>query len=301
MAVELQFDSAPTPWRAYSRILTGGRRGLKSSSEIPQLRARWSGLRLDRAQLARYRENTLVVNEPDLPIHFPHVLASPLHLTMLSEPEFPLKLLGAVHLRNHSIRYRPVRLEERLDMEACLVGGRCRPQGVELDLDTWLESAGELVWSERTTFLIRSRTSEHDEPSPLADIFPWSEGAEPVVSFRVPPRAGKRFAALTGDYNPIHVSWPLARAFGFKRDLVHGMWGVARAGQGLPELNTDQPVRIDLSFKGPLYMLHQVEGFAVPCEGGRSVRLFCEGESRPAVEMAIRKVPLEQRPEDIPN
>jgi acyl dehydratase len=95
---------------------------------------------------------------------------------------------------------------------------------------------------------------------------------------------------VTGDYNPIHVSRLLARLFGFRRDLVHGMWGLARATAGLEELADDGPVRVDVAFKGPLYMEHEVTVRASPCAGGRSLRLFCEGDERPAMQVAVRRV-----------
>lgn len=270
---------------------------------MPKLGAEWNGVKVDTAALTRYREACEIVNEPGLPVHYPHVLVSAMHLNLLTEREFPLKLMGAVHLRNHAIRYRPIEASETLDLSAQLAECRFRPQGIEFDLDTELSSSGELVWAERTTFLVRKKLKTEDPQSPLAEVYPWpgeDAAGEEYCRFKVPVKAGKQYASITGDYNPIHVSKVLAKAFGFKRDLVHGLWGVARATAGMEELNSDQPVRVDIAFKGPLFMEHEVVARALDCENGRTLRLFCGKEERPAVQVVVRAASKEEKPEQAP-
>ena len=45
---------------------------------------------------------------------------------------------------------------------------------------------------------------------------------------RVPGDIGRRYAAVSGDRNPIHLYPLTARAFGFPRAIAHGMWLKAR-------------------------------------------------------------------------
>ena len=40
---------------------------------------------------------------------------------------------------------------------------------------------------------------------------------------------GRRFAALNGDVNPIHMSSTLAQLFGFRSSVAHGMFVLARS------------------------------------------------------------------------
>lgn len=299
MSLSLEFTSPPSAWTAYRRFLMGRRQGLKNSADMPKIAASWKGVEVSEKALNDYREACLITGEPGLPVHYPHVLVSPMHLNMLTEPEFPLGLLGAVHLRNHAIRYRPIEPDEPLDFGARIAECRFRPQGIEFDMDTEVTVAQEKVWAERTTFLVRKKLKTEDPASPLAEVFPWPEededAGEEIGCFPVPAKAGKRYAAITGDYNPIHVSRMMAKLFGFRRDLVHGLWGVARATQGMPELNTQEPVRVDIAFKGPLFMEHQVSVKAVDCPGGRSLRLFCGKEPRPAVQVVVRSATLDSR------
>lgn len=292
-ATPLAFAARPSLGPAYLRVLFGRRAGLRRPTDLPSLEATWSGAQIAPPALRGYRELCAIRDEPGLPVHFPHVLASPLHLRLLTQPEFPLGLLGAVHARNHVIRYRVIDPSETLDLHVGGLRARFRPQGVEIDFDTVVESSGQRVWAERTTFLCRKKGLEEDPASPLAAVFPWEgpdEDGEQLHRFRVPRRAGWSYAGITGDYNPIHISRLLAKLLGFRRDLVHGMWGLARATAPLEELQTEGPVRIDAAFKGPLYMEHEVTVSAKSCPGGRSLRLRCEGDERPAIQVAVRRV-----------
>jgi acyl dehydratase len=56
----------------------------------------------------------------------------------------------------------------------------------------------------------------------------------PVVStqttvLELPENLGRRYSAIAGDRNPIHQHALLARVFGFKQAIMHGMWTLARS------------------------------------------------------------------------
>ena len=46
--------------------------------------------------------------------------------------------------------------------------------------------------------------------------------------WRLPADLGRRYAAVSGDHNPIHLYPLTAKAFGFPRQIAHGMWTKAR-------------------------------------------------------------------------
>ena len=55
----------------------------------------------------------------------------------------------------------------------------------------------------------------------------------PGQRWRLAPDLGRRYAAVSGDFNPIHLSPATSRLFGFRRPIIHGMWTHARALAGL--------------------------------------------------------------------
>ncbi|MFC7574387.1 MaoC family dehydratase [Klenkia terrae] len=71
--------------------------------------------------------------------------------------------------------------------------------------------------------------------------------------WRVPDDAGRRYAKVSGDVNPIHLSGLTAKAFGFERAIAHGMWVKARA---LAALSGRLPssFSVDVAFKKPLFL-----------------------------------------------
>ena len=80
--------------------------------------------------------------------------------------------------------------------------------------------------------------------------------AREIARIRADAQAGLSFAALTGDVNPIHWLGPYARAFGFRRPILHGFATMARAWEGLVRtLAKGDPTRlafVDARFVQPL-------------------------------------------------
>ncbi len=302
MSLQLDFSEAPSFSKAYRRVLFGARRGMKAGDELPAITATWKGATLDENNLQAYRDVCQITAEPGLPIHYPHVLISPLHITMLTEPEYPLPLLGAVHLRNHAIRYRAIEERESLDLTATIAGHRFCKQGIETDVDSCAMVGDEVVWRERTTFLTRKKGLPEAPSSALADVFPWPEDmeGEEHLAFTIGAKTGKRYAKISGDYNPIHISKWMAKMFGFKRDIAHGMWGVTRATADLPELTSDGPVRLDVMFKGPLFMTKEVVVRRQSLDNGTSLRLFVDSDPRPAMLVSVRETTPNALPEAAP-
>jgi acyl dehydratase len=87
------------------------------------------------------------------------------------------------------------------------------------------------------------------------------------VQWRLPADLGRRYAAVSGDYNPIHLYRITARAFGFPRPIAHGMWSLARC---LAELEGRLPARctVTASFGKPILLPAKV-AFAIASEGSR--------------------------------
>jgi acyl dehydratase len=89
---------------------------------------------------------------------------------------------------------------------------------------------------------------------------------------------GRRYAKVSGDFNPIHWHALTARPFGFKRAIVHGMWTLAaclaRLGEALPTAG----VTVRCDFLKPVVLPSEVHFRAGPLlegpdEGGLQMRL----------------------------
>lgn len=64
-------------------------------TKVEPLEAEVSFSKFDAERLAKYRE-VCGWKRDDVPLTWPHVMASQLHLGLLSSPRFPVRLLGLV-------------------------------------------------------------------------------------------------------------------------------------------------------------------------------------------------------------
>jgi acyl dehydratase len=88
-----------------------------------------------------------------------------------------------------------------------------------------------------------------------------------AATWRVPDDAGRRYAKVSGDVNPIHLSGLTAKAFGFKRAIAHGMWVKARALAALSG-RLPEAMAVDVVFRKPLLLPSTVTLSTAPVDGG---------------------------------
>src|SRR5699024_9108583 len=90
---------------------------------------------------------------------------------------------------------------------------------------------------------------------------------------------GRRYAAVAGDYNPIHLSTPSARLFGFASAIATGMWLQARiAAQLAPKLE-QSAYQLSVAFKKPVFLPSPVTfSYALSKTGGQFVLTDAERE-----------------------
>ena len=221
----------------------------KSGSTLPQLTLTRHDVPIDRDHVAAYSEVCGFGLKETVPLTYPHMLAFPLHMAIMTDAEFPFPAIGTVHLENSISQHRPIAASESLQVTARPQSLRSHPKGQVFDIVTEIHSAGELVWEEVSTFLRRGRseagaadTGMHLEDVPASGI-EWRLGAD----------LGRRYAAVSGDHNPIHLYALTAKAFGFPRQIAHGMWSKARCIAMLDPRLPDA-VSVEVAFKKPILL-----------------------------------------------
>ena len=228
------------------------RRRPSGKIELPALQAHVAGLKVDAARLRAYNLLLGFEDRASLPLTYPHVLGSSLHMYLMGQPQFPLPMLGLVHLRNEIEQQRALAVDEALDLQVALTDSREVPQGLEFDFTTeFAAGEGPTLWRGISTYLYRipgkkppRRPSSAPEPIPLSRY----------LAFNAPADIGRRYAKVSRDYNPIHLYAVSAKLFGFKRAIATGMWTAARALALLQrELGVD-PNHYAFQFKQPLLL-----------------------------------------------
>ena len=172
-------------------------------------------------------------------------------------------------------------------MEVKLTEKRIVKQGIEFDFTIVLTIAGEKVWESITTWLKQGKFGKEYDDSPNADLLKTDPEMPRFKELEIPRGIGKKYAKITGDYNPIHMSKLLAPLFGLKRDVAHAMWACANAMAHLPELPSNKALRIDFAFKGPLFLDNK--SHIKVKEGEDKIRFdyYCGDNERPGINGGI--------------
>ncbi|MFR9730532.1 MaoC/PaaZ C-terminal domain-containing protein [Saccharopolyspora sp. MS10] len=251
MSTEL--DAAPNLSALYAKAVLAG--PVRRGGELPGTEYVRRDLAVDRAHLAEYDRVCGFGLRDVLPATYPHVLSFGLSVRLMTDPGFPFPLVGLVHVANSTTVHRPLLVTDVLTQRVRVANLRPHAKGSQLDVITETEVDGEVVWRETSTYLRRGRS---DDSAPRAERVAEVEPGAATARWRVPADQGRRYAAVSGDRNPIHLRALAAKAFGFPRAIAHGMWTKARAlaalESGLPESYT-----VDVDFVKPLLLPSTVE------------------------------------------
>lgn len=252
--VEVDHDPNLTALLARAVVTSPGRSG----DRLPDTELVRRDVTIDRDDVAAYAEVCGFTLTDALPGTYLHMLAFPLSMQIMAGRDFPFAIAGMVHVRNRITHHRPVTADEVVDVAVHLADLRPHPKGRQFDVVARVTVDDELVWSSRSTYLKRGKGGDEsaaDESGAAAvDV-----AALPTTSrWRVPADIGRRYGAVSGDRNPIHLSSVTARAFGFPKAIAHGMWTKARSLAAL-EGRLPDAYEVDVVFKLPVLLPATVE------------------------------------------
>jgi len=229
--------------------------GTHTGAALPDGSHEVRGVRAGVENLTAYQHLIGETASDILPAGFIHALAFPLAMSVLNRDDFPLPLLGMIHLNNRVVQSAPVRFTEAVDIRARAENLRGHRSGTQLDLvaEVWGADDGDLRWRGVSTYLAKGVFL------PGIDK-PWAPAAP--VDFRPPdPTAlwhlgvdtGRAYAAVSGDFNPIHLSVLSAKALGMRRSIAHGMYLASRALADVGAAKGDA-FRWEVEFDAPVFL-----------------------------------------------
>jgi len=259
----------PLLGRAVGRGLTGLTRGrsatpLSSQRVLPSRRVEVSEQTVDIEQWAQYARVCGMSVGTVLPGTFLHVMSFGAQMSVMGAPDFPFPMVGMVHIHNEMQMLAPVGPQDRLTVSAWADSVRPHRHGATVDLHACAQTGSDVAWWGRSTYLVRgvalregavgsaeepaspARRLDAEEEVDVATLAPWAQ-------WSLPADVGRRYASASGDVNPIHLHPLAARALGFPRTIVHGMWTHARV---LAALQGRLPVRhaVAVSFRKPVLL-----------------------------------------------
>jgi acyl dehydratase len=221
-----ELDGPPSLARLYASAPLAGLRG---GDDLPDEQLLLRDVEIDREHLAAYDHVCGLRVDEVLPATYLHVLAFPMSIRLLAAPSFPFALPGLVHVANRIDHRRPVTAGERPTFKVRTEDLRPHPKGRQFDVVAEVEVEDELVWTGVSTYLHRESGGSDEDGSPKTKSDGDLDPGEPTARWKVPGDTGRRYAAVSGDRNPIHLTAVTAKPFGFPKAIAHGMWTAARA------------------------------------------------------------------------
>jgi hypothetical protein len=237
-------------------------------------------VQVDRERLAAYDRVCGFPLRDQLPSTYPHILAFPLHLKLMTDPSFPFPALGLVHVANRIVQHRRLLASETFSVKVHATPLEPHPRGRQFTLRSEALVGDELVWEEDSTILKRG---EDADDAPRREARPEPDELPVAATWRLPGDLGRRYGSVSGDLNPIHIHTLSARLFGFPTAIAHGMWTKARC---LAALDPRLPERftVEVEFRKPILLPASVE-FGEQEEPG-SIRFGVRGAGKKTPHLA---------------
>jgi acyl dehydratase len=171
-------------------------------------------------------------------------------LAALADRRFPFPVTGIIHIANRTQVEHAREPATDLALSLHIAHAGCTPAGHRIDVTTTFADGDAAVAVNRMSALVRC-------PDPALPRAPAARGTRRLanaVPLAFAADCGRRYARVSGDYNPIHL-WPWsARLFGFRRPIAHGMYSAGRIAALLRARGCGVDSVIDVEFTRPAFL-----------------------------------------------
>lgn len=227
-----------------------GQPGTSASGEL--VRTAYLAAPIDQRALARYAQ-LIGFAAGAVPLTFHYLLAQRAQLASMLGSGFPFRVPGMIHVANaltarHTLDPgRPMVLHTVASVAPAQANG-----AIHVLFQTTGQQEGRDIFSCDSDYLaVRGQRGTRPARSPAArpaQIAGWTlDGA-----------AGRRYAAISGDWNPIHLSHWSAKLMGMRAPIIHGMHTVAKACAALEAATGQRVDAISARFTAPIALPGEV-------------------------------------------
>jgi acyl dehydratase len=283
------FTELPSLRAAFFRAVLSRKGPPPPAAELPRLEAVLERWRPPAGLFDAYRR--ACESTARMPITWFQLVATRLHVVLLTSREFPVRAVGLVHPRVRLVQHHPVDPDAPTDVEVAIGSGRDVAGGIEFDLETRVRVGSTLVWESVAATFARTHESKRRAESPSV-----VESGDRAVPVRLPADAGRRYARVSGDANPIHLHPIGARLFGYRRPIGHGWWLLARTLAALALDEPRSPATVDAKFLRPAWLPSDAEARARTTRGETFFSLVDRADGKARIEGSVRAEATDSTP-----
>ena len=267
--LSVSITRAAAPWK----------RAATATTALPERVSVVPGWQPEQSSLAAYR--ALLGSSAEMPLAFPQVPVMAMTMDLVSRWSFPVRAMGMVHQGSVVECLDSLPADQPWDLRVRSTAGRHVRWGLEFDVIGEVAVDGRPRWRSRAVYLSRSRDAAGAQESTVPALSaegPWKT----ELPLPAPEETGRRFAAVSGDINPIHLHKVPAKVLGFRRAIAHGWWTTGRVAA---LLDVDECVAgrtLEISYRRPIELPSTPLLCARPVEGGVEFAVLRQGAG-PAV------------------
>lgn len=255
------------------------RRGNPPMKETFSLEATFQDVALDAANIKAYSTFCGFQNSQDFPVTWLYLLAQRAQIAMMRDAKFPLAAPGMVHLTNSLEMLQtpdtayPVTLTSSVTIEGKASGSLFPQFTVEVRQGSTLVAICKSGYiakrggGEKSADKSGATKETSKETSVVQPDFTSAKDAGKIV---MPGSIGWDYAKVSGDFNPIHISGVMAKAFGLPGKLAHGWYSVSMFASVIERIKNISVKKIDVQFQKPVLLPNTVALDYLDTDGGET-------------------------------
>lgn len=241
----------------FSSFLTASK-GVKIGSSDFSLTKTYADIKLDGSNVKKY--NSFFSIKASLPVPYLYIIAMRSQLALMNDKSFPIALMGLVHLGNELRIIEKIDTSKPLKLETSVLVPAKEEGSLFPVLHVKYFQGNKLVATCESNYIAkRKRKTEKKAET--------EEMAEPVEARKVihtedltfPKDIAWKYARISGDYNPIHLSSFFAKNFGFKSSIAHGWCSASRVYAIVEKIKQKELNYIKVTFKTPIPLPQKVK------------------------------------------
>uniref|UniRef100_A0A486XU87 Acyl dehydratase n=1 Tax=Rheinheimera sp. BAL341 TaxID=1708203 RepID=A0A486XU87_9GAMM len=185
-------------------------------------------------------------NEDRIPLTFYYTLAQRAQLACMLGSSFPFRAAGMVQVENSIERYSDLNDKECIEIDNTYIAieenGR-----LYVDFETLINANKEPRIRCKSRYFIKRLKEGIKSTTALQNV-----NLETLGQWTIGEDAGRLYASVSGDWNPIHLWGWSAKLFGMKQPIIHGMQTVGNAASLIEKQYGLALKQIDSKFVRPI-------------------------------------------------
>jgi len=184
----------------------------------------------------------------EFPLSYFYLLSQVAQVNQMLNKDFPLPIPGMIHLETQMTYLAEPMEEEALQIVSdVIINNKEEGSLLPLFIESYFQKGVKIV-EVKSRYLVKRKSNKKKIKPETIEENETDETNWLAFKWFLKNNTGIKYARLSGDYNPIHISTPLAWLFGFKKKIIHGWYLLSRAVSEI-EKETNMPAKsIEVNF-----------------------------------------------------